>query len=91
MPTFVAANLISILVFVMRALFYLFLTCFISMVAFMSALKQPNIFPGYIVGFGVWALFILWYSRRSKKAAQRRSMERTFEEYMRMNLRRHQR
>lgn len=56
------------------------------MVSFMSALMQPDIFPGYIVGFGVWAFFILWYAKRSRKAAQKRYMERLFENYMRSQI-----
>jgi len=40
---------------------------------------------GFVVAFGVWALFFWSYFRHSKKAAERKFRERIFEQHMRSN------
>ncbi len=72
------------------AIFFIF-TCFISTGAFMAALNLRNPFPAFAVAFGIWGLFIRFYIRRSSKQAERRHMERHFQEYMRHQLRRERR
>jgi hypothetical protein len=71
----------------MKTAFYFIATCFISTFAFFGALNMKNPFPCFAVAFGIWALFIWGYNRRSKKEASRRFNERMFNEYMRANSR----
>jgi len=71
----------------MKTTFYLIATCFISTFAFFGALGAKNPFPLFAVAFGIWALFIWGYNRRSKKEAARRFNEHMFNEYMRSKMR----
>ncbi len=71
----------------MKTAFYLICTCLISTFAFFGALGQKNPFPCFAVAFGIWALFLWGYSRRSKREAAKRLRERMFEDYMRATLR----
>ncbi|QEM04963.1 hypothetical protein DIU31_016115 [Mucilaginibacter rubeus] len=72
----------------MKTFVYLIFTCFISTGAFYGALYSKTPLLLYAVGFGIWALFIWGLNRRMKKNAERRDMERHFNEFMRAN--RHQ-
>ena len=56
----------------MRTFVYLVFTCFISAGAFMGALNSANIWPGYLLGFGVWVWFIWNLDNRRKKAEAKR-------------------
>jgi hypothetical protein len=71
----------------MKTFIYLIFTCFISTGAFFAAMNQKNPWPCFAATFGIWALFLWGYAQRAKKAAERRSRERQFEEYMRRHLR----
>jgi hypothetical protein len=70
----------------MKTTIYFIFTCFISTGAFMAALNLKNPFPAFAVAFGIWALFIWGYTRRSKKTAERRFHERMFSEHMRAKM-----
>jgi len=70
----------------MKTGLYFVATCFISTFAFWGALSMNNPFPAFAVAFGIWALFLWGYARRSKKLAERRSRERLFEDFMRSKL-----
>jgi hypothetical protein len=71
----------------MKTVVYLIFTCFISTGAFMGALYSKTPFLLYAVGFGVWALFLWGLNRRMKKNAERRNMERNFQDHMRYQVR----
>ena len=68
-------------------IFFLFIT-FISIACLESALGSKHPLILYLIGFGVWALFAWYCSVRMKKQANRRDMERQFNDFMRAN--RHQ-
>ena len=55
----------------MRTFVYLVFTCFISVGAFMGALNSAAIWPGYLLGFGVWVWFVWNLDTRRRKAADR--------------------
>ena len=74
----------------MKTAIYFIITCFISTGALLGATNAKNPFPAFAVAFGIWALFLWGYNRRSKKQAERRNRERLFEEYMREQLRKRQ-
>jgi hypothetical protein len=74
----------------MKTAVYLIFTCFISTGAFMGALYSKTPFLLYAVGFGIWVFFLWGVNRRMKKNAERRHMERYFNDFMRTN-RHHQR
>ena len=71
----------------MRNIIYFLFTCFISTGALMGALYSKHPLALYIVGFGIWALFLCGYSIRSKKQAERRNREQLFQDYMRAQTR----
>jgi len=71
----------------MKTVVYFLLTCFISTGAFMGALYSPTPILLYLIGFGVWALFLWGYARRAKKDAARREMEQNFRNFMRHQAR----
>lgn len=48
----------------MKNLILFFLTCIIATGAFLSGLNMKNPFLGFVVGFGVWILFIYRMSRK---------------------------
>jgi len=75
----------------MKTAIYFIITCFISTGALLGATNAKNPFPAFAIAFGIWALFLWGYNRRSKKEAERRNRERLFEEYMREQLRKRQR
>lgn len=70
----------------MKTTIYFIGTCFISTGAFMAALNLKNPFPAFGVAFGIWALFIWGYNRRSKKAAAKRFQEQMFNDYSRSKM-----
>ena len=70
----------------MKNAFYLIATCFISTFAFFGALGAKNPFPCFAIAFGVWALFLYGYNKRSKKEAAKRFNEHMFNEYMRSKM-----
>jgi len=74
----------------MKTAIYFIITCFISTGALLGATNAKNPFPLFGIAFGIWALFLWGYNRRSKKEAERRNRERLFEEYMREQLRKRQ-
>ena len=74
----------------MKTAIYFIITCFISTGALLGATNAKNPFPLFGIAFGIWALFLWGYNRRSKKQAERRNRERLFEEYMREQLRKRQ-
>ena len=74
----------------MKTALYFIITCFISTGALLGATNAKNPFPLFGIAFGIWALFLWGYNRRSKKEAERRNRERLFEEYMREQLRKRQ-
>jgi len=74
----------------MKTAIYFIITCFISTGALLGATNAKNPFPAFAIAFGIWALFLWGYNRRSKKQAERRNRERLFEEYMREQLRKRQ-
>ena len=71
----------------MKTFVYFIGSCFISTFAFFGALSMANPWPCFAVAFGVWALFLWGYNRRTKREAARRSREQLFENYMRSTLR----
>jgi hypothetical protein len=75
----------------MKTTIYFIGTCFISTGAFMAALNLKNPFPAFGVAFGIWALFIWGYMRRSKKAAAKERQEQFFQNHMRVQYRNQQR
>jgi hypothetical protein len=40
------------------------LTCIIATGAFLAATMLPNKLPLFIVGFGVWILFLIYFAER---------------------------
>ena len=70
----------------MKTVVYFLFTCFISTGAFLAALGSKTPLLLYAVGFGTWALFLWTYSKRTKRASERRSQERLFEDYMRSKI-----
>jgi len=68
-------------------IFFLFST-FISIACLEAALDSKHPLILYVIGFGVWALFVWYCSGRAKRRAQRQDMERQFNEFMRANRRR---
>jgi hypothetical protein len=75
----------------MKTAIYFIITCFISTGALLGATNAKNPFPAFAIAFGIWALFIWGYNRRSKKEAEKRNRERLFEDYMREQMRNRQR
>ena len=71
----------------MKTAIYFIITCFISTGALLGATNAKNPFPAFAIAFGIWALFLWGYNRRSKKEAERRNRERIFEEYLRQQMR----
>lgn len=71
----------------MKTAVYFLFTCFISTGALMGALYSRTPFLLYAVGFGIWALFLWGLNNRMKKNAERRDMERHFQNYMRQQVR----
>jgi hypothetical protein len=71
----------------MKTAVYFIFSCFISTGALLGALHAKNPFPAFAIAFGIWALFVWGYNRRSKKEAERRFRERLFEDYMRHRIR----
>jgi len=71
----------------MKTTLYFILTLLISAGALLGAMNLKDPLPLFAIAFGVWALFLWGYNRRSKKAGERRSREQLFENYMRANLR----
>ncbi|BAU55646.1 hypothetical protein [Mucilaginibacter gotjawali] len=72
------------------ALIFLF-TTFISIACLMSALGSPHPVLLYLIGFGVWGLFLWHCSLRMKKKEERRMHEQQFQEFMRQQTRKPQR
>jgi hypothetical protein len=73
----------------MKTAIYFIITCFISTGALLGATNAKNPFPAFAIAFGIWALFLWGYNRRSKKEAERRNRERMFEQYVRERLGKH--
>jgi len=71
----------------MKTAIYFIITCFISTGALLGATNAKNPFPAFAIAFGIWALFLWGYNRRSKKEVERRNRERIFEEYLRQQMR----
>jgi hypothetical protein len=71
----------------MKIAFYFIATCLISTFAFFGALAAKNPFPCFAIAFGIWALFLWGYIKRSKKEAEKRFHERMFNEYARSKMR----
>jgi hypothetical protein len=71
----------------MKTALYLIFTCFVSAGAFYGALYSKHPIVLYMLGFGIWALFLWGCNRRSKKGAERRSREQLFQDYMRAQIR----
>lgn len=71
----------------MKTVVYFILSCFISTGAFMGALYAPAPILLYLIGFGVWVLFIRGYMKRSRRDAERREMEQSFRNFMRHQVR----
>ncbi len=67
----------------MKTFILLCITSLIGTGAFLSALKMPNSLPGYVIGFGVWILFFVWFTKKSNRSARRRQQERLFSEWLR--------
>jgi hypothetical protein len=49
---------------IMKTLLLFFLTCIIGSGALLTATAMQNKWPGFIVGFGVWLLFIWRIAKR---------------------------
>ena len=75
----------------MKTVIYFIITCFISTGALLGATNAKNPFPAFAIAFGIWALFLWGYNRRSKKEAEKRNRDRLFEDYMREQMRNRQR
>ena len=71
----------------MKNIIYYLFTCFISTGAMMGAMYSKHPFALYIVGFGIWALFLWGCSKRSKRVAERTNREQLFQNYMRSQYR----
>lgn len=48
----------------MRTVILFFLTCIIATFAFFAALSMKNPWPGFIIAFAVWMLFIYRSTKR---------------------------
>jgi len=73
----------------MKTAIYFIITCFISTGALLGATNAKNPFPAFAIAFGIWALFLWGYNRRSKKEAERRNREKLFEQFMRDRFRKY--
>jgi hypothetical protein len=71
----------------MKTTVYFLFSCFISTGAFMGALYAQYPLFLYLLGFGIWVLFIWGYNSRSKKKAETDQRERMFREHMHMQYR----
>ncbi|WDF80766.1 hypothetical protein PQ469_12185 [Mucilaginibacter sp. KACC 22773] len=75
----------------MKTAIYLIITIFISTGALLGGLNMKNPLPAFLIGFGIWAVFIRGYLKRSREAAERRGNERLFQAHMRAFYRNRQR
>ena len=73
----------------MKTAIYFIITCFISTGALLGETNAKNPFPAFAIAFGIWALFLWGYNRRSKKEAERRNREKLFEQFMRDRFRKY--
>lgn len=73
----------------MKTLVYFILTCFISTGAFFAASNMKEPFPAFAVAFGIWIPFVIYLTRRQRRIAERKSMERMFTNYMRSKFKNH--
>ena len=71
----------------MKTVVYFIATCFISTFAMFGALAAKNPFPCFGIAFGIWALFLWGYNKRSRREAEKRFHERMFNEFMRSKMR----
>ena len=71
----------------MKTFVYFILTCFVSTGAFFAASNMKDPFPAFAVAFGIWIPFVWGLSRRQRRNAERKSMERMFTNYMRSKFR----
>jgi hypothetical protein len=71
----------------MKTFIYFVFTCFISTGALFGAMNAHNPFPAFAVAFGIWALFLWGYNKRSKAKSEKRAREQLFENYMRSKSR----
>jgi len=62
--------------------FFLF-TTFISVGCLETALGSRHPLLLYVIGFGVWILFVRYCNRVIKRRAERRQMEQQFQNFMR--------
>ncbi|WP_158991715.1 hypothetical protein [Mucilaginibacter sp. L196] len=75
----------------MKNALYFIITCLVSTGALIGALNGKNPFPAFGVAFGIWAIFVWGYNRRSKRKAEMRYRGKPFEDYRRAKLRNNQR
>lgn len=75
----------------MKTAIYLLFTFFISTGALMAGLNMKHPLPCFVISFGVWAIFIRGYMKRSKVATDKRNNERMFQAHMREFYRNQQR
>lgn len=68
------------------AIFFLF-TTFISIACLEAALGSKHPILLYVIGFGVWILFVRYCNRVIKRKAERRQMEQQFQDFMRTQSR----
>ena len=66
----------------MKTFIYLCITSVIGTGAFLTALNMSNPYPAFIVGFGIWGLFIWGVIKRSEEARKRKHRERMFDEWL---------
>ncbi|WP_184549854.1 hypothetical protein [Mucilaginibacter sp. FT3.2] len=67
----------------MKTAIYLLFTFFISTGSLMAGLNMKHALPCFAISFGIWALFIRGYMKRSKEATHKRNNERIFQAHMR--------
>lgn len=67
----------------MKTVVFFLFTTFISIACLETALASKHPALLYLIGFGVWGLFVWYCSARGKKRAKREEMERQFQNHMR--------
>ncbi len=71
----------------MKFFIKLCITSIMGFVALMSAIGSDNPWPGFIIGFGVWGLFVWSIASGSEKSRKQRERERLIDEFLRNNRR----
>lgn len=71
----------------MKTVVFFLFTTFVSVACLETALGSKHPLLLYVIGFGVWILFVRYCNRVIKKRAERRQREQAFQDFMRSQFR----